>query len=219
MINGSRIRLDGIDAPSADQLCLNHTGERWTCGVAARDALMHHTDKKSWTCHVLRTDPREYQCTLLPIRRQRTSRSRLVSSGWALSYTRFSHDYDADEKAARDAKVGMWQGAAIAPWDWRIRNKKRPDDPVSHQAAAECARHSAGIGVLSGRAHARLHHQGQYQWRRRMHLSYAQKPLVCPDQDADQQGHPLVLLGRGGRTGRLPRNPALRCFSCPRRPA
>ncbi len=48
----------------------------------------------------------------------------LVASGWALAYTRVSHDYEADEKAAREAKAGMWQGAFIAPWDWRIRNKK-----------------------------------------------------------------------------------------------
>jgi len=48
----------------------------------------------------------------------------MVKNGWALSYVRFSHDYDADEKAAREAKAGMWQGAFIAPWDWRVRNKK-----------------------------------------------------------------------------------------------
>jgi hypothetical protein len=48
----------------------------------------------------------------------------MVKSGWALSYVRFSHDYDADEAAAREAKGGMWQGAFIAPWDWRVRNKK-----------------------------------------------------------------------------------------------
>src|SRR6266851_2930011 len=58
-IGNSRIRLGGIDAPSVDQLCLNNAGERWTCGVAAREA-----------------------------------------------------------------KAGMWQGAFIAPWDWRARNKK-----------------------------------------------------------------------------------------------
>src|ERR1700688_3377520 len=57
-IGSTRIRLGGIDAPSVDQLCLNNTGERWTCGVAARDELIHHTDKKSWTCHVERTDRR-----------------------------------------------------------------------------------------------------------------------------------------------------------------
>ena len=36
-IGNSRIRLSGIDAPSVDQLCINNKGERWTCGVAARD--------------------------------------------------------------------------------------------------------------------------------------------------------------------------------------
>ena len=48
----------------------------------------------------------------------------LVSNGWALALTRMSRDYEADEKAARVAKAGMWQGAFIAPWDWRVRNKK-----------------------------------------------------------------------------------------------
>ena len=51
-IGNSRIRLGGIDAPSVDQLCLNNTGERWTCGVAARDELIKHADNKTWTCHV-----------------------------------------------------------------------------------------------------------------------------------------------------------------------
>ena len=52
VIGSTRIRLGGIDAPSVDQLCLNDKGERWTCGVAARDELIRHTDKKTWTCHV-----------------------------------------------------------------------------------------------------------------------------------------------------------------------
>ena len=30
----------------------------------------------------------------------------LVRAGWALAYTRMSHDYEADEKAAREAKAG-----------------------------------------------------------------------------------------------------------------
>src|SRR5467141_690400 len=50
-IGNTRIRLGGIDAPSVDQLCLNTKGERWTCGVAARDELIKHADKKVWTCH------------------------------------------------------------------------------------------------------------------------------------------------------------------------
>src|SRR5258708_13385828 len=57
-IGNSRIRLGGIDAPSSDQLCLNTKGERWTCGIAARDELAKHTGNKSWTCHTRTTDRR-----------------------------------------------------------------------------------------------------------------------------------------------------------------
>jgi endonuclease YncB( thermonuclease family) len=122
-IGTSRIRLGGIDAPSVDQLCLNNSGERWTCGVAARDELVKHVGNKSWTCHVNRTDRRGRQIARCEVDGEDIQKW-MVKSGWALAYVRFSHDYDADEKAARDAKAGMWQGAFIAPWDWRIRNKK-----------------------------------------------------------------------------------------------
>jgi endonuclease YncB( thermonuclease family) len=123
-IGNSRIRLGGIDAPSVDQLCLNTNGERWTCGVAARDELIKHVGNKSWTCHTNQAaDRRGRQLARCEVDGEDIQKW-LVRSGWALSYTRFSHDYDADEKAARDAKAGMWQGAFIAPWDWRVRNKK-----------------------------------------------------------------------------------------------
>jgi endonuclease YncB( thermonuclease family) len=122
-IGGTRIRLGGIDAPSVDQLCLNTKGERWTCGVAARDELTHHTDGKNWSCHVIRPDRRGRVVAKCEVDGEDIQRW-LVKSGWALAYTRVSHDYEADEKAAREAKAGMWQGAFIAPWDWRIRNKK-----------------------------------------------------------------------------------------------
>src|SRR6201995_910867 len=60
-IGSTRIRLGGIDAPSSDQLCLNNQGERWTCGVAARDELIKHGGNKTWTCHTLRTERRGSQ--------------------------------------------------------------------------------------------------------------------------------------------------------------
>src|SRR6266568_3542727 len=60
-IGNTRIRLGGIDAPSVDQLCLNHSGERWTCGVAARDELIKHADNKTWICRSRQTDRRGRQ--------------------------------------------------------------------------------------------------------------------------------------------------------------
>lgn len=124
LIGTSRIRLGAIDAPSVDQLCLNSKGERWTCGAAARDELIKHTDNKTWTCHAGSAADRRGRIVARCEVDGEDIQKWIVRSGWALSYARFSHDYDADEKAARDAKAGMWQGAFIAPWDWRVRNKK-----------------------------------------------------------------------------------------------
>jgi endonuclease YncB( thermonuclease family) len=124
LVGTSKIRLGGIDAPSVDQLCLNNTGERWTCGAAARDELIKHADNKNWTCHVRQAADRRGRIVARCEVDGEDIQKWLVKSGWALSYVRFSHDYDEDEKAAREAKAGMWQGAFIAPWDWRIRNKK-----------------------------------------------------------------------------------------------
>ena len=113
-IGNTRIRLGGIDAPAADQLCLNTKGERWTCGVAARDELIKHAgnnDRRGRTVARCEVDGEDIQ-------------KWMVSSGWALAFVRISRDYEPDEKIAREAKAGMWQGAFIAPWDWRARNKK-----------------------------------------------------------------------------------------------
>ena len=123
VIGNNRIRLSGIDAPSVDQLCLDGKGERWTCGVAARDELTKYTEGRNWTCHLSQTDRRGRSLARCEVDGEDIQKW-LVRSGWALAYARFSHDYDAEEAAARETRAGMWQGAFIAPWDWRVRNKR-----------------------------------------------------------------------------------------------
>ncbi len=122
VIGNSRIRLGGIDAPSVDQLCFNAKRERWTCGVSARDALARHVANKTWTCHVRHADRHGRLLSRCEVDGEDIQKW-LVRNGWALAYARLSHDYDADEAAARQDKAGMWQGAFVAPWDWRVRKK------------------------------------------------------------------------------------------------
>ena len=38
-IDLTKVRLEGIDAPETDQICLNAQGVHWTCGIDARDKL------------------------------------------------------------------------------------------------------------------------------------------------------------------------------------
>jgi hypothetical protein len=48
----------------------------------------------------------------------------MVQQGWALAYFRQSFVYVNAEKDARTQQRGLWQGAFIAPGDWRHRNNK-----------------------------------------------------------------------------------------------
>jgi endonuclease YncB( thermonuclease family) len=122
-IASTKIRLLGIDAPETDQLCLDRKGERWACGVSARDELVKHAGGKDWTCAITGQD--RYGRSLATCSAAGEDLERwMVRSGWALSFVRYGHTYDADEKAARDAKAGLWAGAFVAPWDWRARNDK-----------------------------------------------------------------------------------------------
>jgi endonuclease YncB( thermonuclease family) len=121
-IGATKIRLQGIDAPETDQLCLDRLGKRWTCGIEARDRLAQKAGGKVWTC---RTDSIDrYGRALATCEVEGANINRwLVREGWAMSFVRYSHIYDADEHAARQAQAGLWSGAFIAPWDWRGRTK------------------------------------------------------------------------------------------------
>ena len=43
-------RLDGIDAPEIDQMCLDQSGDVWPCGVTARDRLSAYIGNRAVHC-------------------------------------------------------------------------------------------------------------------------------------------------------------------------
>jgi endonuclease YncB( thermonuclease family) len=118
-----KIRLQGVDAPETDQLCLDRDGKRWTCGIEARDRLIQKAGGKVWTCNTSSIDPYGRALATCEVEGANINRW-LVREGWAMSFVRYSHIYDADERAARQAQTGLWSGAFIAPWDWRSRNTR-----------------------------------------------------------------------------------------------
>ena len=50
MIGSERIRLQNVDAPELDQICLDSMGEVWTCGIDARDRLIRHIGSRETSC-------------------------------------------------------------------------------------------------------------------------------------------------------------------------
>ena len=54
---GVTYRLDGIDAPEFDQICIDDQAEPWTCGVEARDQLANLIGKRGVHCEDLGPEP------------------------------------------------------------------------------------------------------------------------------------------------------------------
>src|SRR5258708_23678050 len=50
-------RLEGIDAPAFDQMCIDEHADAWTCGVEARDQLAKLVGDRGVRCEDLGPDP------------------------------------------------------------------------------------------------------------------------------------------------------------------
>src|SRR4051812_27642102 len=50
-------RLDGIDAPAFDQICIDEHADSWTCGIEARDQLTKLIGGRAVRCDDLGVDP------------------------------------------------------------------------------------------------------------------------------------------------------------------
>jgi endonuclease YncB( thermonuclease family) len=121
VIGTTRVRLEGIDAPETDQICLDSTGFRWTCGIDVRDRLVAHIAGRKVACTTSGIDA--YKRTLATCRiMDEDLNGWMVQEGWALAYAKYSSVYVRAEEDARAQQRGLWQGAFIAPWDWRHRN-------------------------------------------------------------------------------------------------
>lgn len=120
-LNGTTMRLHGIDAPESNQACAR-AGQRYGCGREATRALRALVAKGPVRCAARDTD--RYGRTIAVCyvdtpSGQFDANAAMVEAGWALAYRRYSTDYVAEENRARANNRGMWAGTFTAPWDWR----------------------------------------------------------------------------------------------------
>jgi hypothetical protein len=82
-IGATKVRLQGIDAPETDQVCLNANGAHWTCGIDARDQLAAHIAGQEIICSSNGVDA--YRRTLATCYLANEDLNGwLVQEGWAL---------------------------------------------------------------------------------------------------------------------------------------
>ena len=120
-INGERIRLHGIDAPEARQLC-RLDGKPWRCGQDATNALAGKIDRQRVTCREVdgrRRGRMVATCTVAGV----DLGEWMVLNGWAVAYHLYSYEHSRAEQRAKSARRGIWAGEFEMPWAWRRANR------------------------------------------------------------------------------------------------
>jgi endonuclease YncB( thermonuclease family) len=119
-IGDVRVRLEGIDAPESTQACGLRTGGEWRCGEAASRQLARLIGHAAVRCDDL--GPDKYGRTLGRCFSGSTNlNAEMVRTGFAWAFIKYSNAYVREEADAKLARLGIWQGPAIAAWDYRAR--------------------------------------------------------------------------------------------------
>lgn len=120
-------RLDGIDAPAVDQLCIDEHADSWTCGVEARDQLTKLIGNRQVRCDDLGADPsyKKRHLGACRIEGETTSLSQmLVRQGFALNLEPSATGrFKPDEARAKEDRQGLWKGCFVAPQEFRLDKK------------------------------------------------------------------------------------------------
>ncbi len=121
-IDGTRIRMFGIDAPEGQQTCRRNRSD-WACGEASTDALVEAVHRRELRCEARDTD-RYGRVVAECWTGKRNLNAWMVAQGYAVAYRQYGGDiYDAEEQAAKDVKRGVWSSRFEMPWDWRKRDR------------------------------------------------------------------------------------------------
>jgi endonuclease YncB( thermonuclease family) len=133
-IAGTRIRLEGIDAPEAGQTCETAKSELWECGDLATKTLRTMTAQRDVTCVSRGLDKYGRLLGICYVEGVDIN-AQMVERGLAWAFVKYSKIYVAHEARAQTAGIGIWQGRAQPAWDYR----RRRWDQVAEASPEGCA--------------------------------------------------------------------------------
>jgi endonuclease YncB( thermonuclease family) len=124
---GVAYRLDGIDAPELDQMCIDEHADPWACGVEARDRLIRLIGGREVRCEDLGTGTgyKKRHIGMCNVDGEDTSLNQLlVREGFALNFEPYARGrFKQDESGAKDNRRGLWKGCFVAPAEFRRGRK------------------------------------------------------------------------------------------------
>lgn len=120
-IAGTRIRLQGIDAPEARQTC-QRQGSSWACGADATQALRALVDGRALRCTPQDRDRYDRVVAICRLDGQDLN-GWMVREGWAVAYTDYTRRYLPEEWLAWWEGRGLWSSRFERPSDWRREHR------------------------------------------------------------------------------------------------
>jgi endonuclease YncB( thermonuclease family) len=121
-------RLDGIDAPELDQVCIDDHADPWSCGVDARDQLTRLIKGRAVHCDDLGVDKTTFKRRHIGVciaEGDTTSlNQQMIQQGFAINVDPSVKIHARDDAAAAKAdKRGLWKGCFVAPQEFRAGKK------------------------------------------------------------------------------------------------
>ncbi|MBX3549075.1 MAG: DUF4236 domain-containing protein [Xanthobacteraceae bacterium] len=192
IINGLQIRLEGIDAPEAEQVCTGAKGERWSCGITAAQRLAGLVKGEVVTCKKIGTDRYARVLAICSLKGGTELNAWLVREGLAVAFLRYSMRYVAVEREAKAARRGLWAGSFDLPWDWRAGNRQpiaAPPGLLQQPAPATRPRTECTIkGNINSRGE-KIYHVPGSKWYNRTQINERNgERWFCSVDDAEAAG-------------------------------
>ena len=122
VLNGKKIRFEGIDTPELKQTCLKDN-EKVKCGMLAKKLLIKKIGNNVPACIGKKKD--FYKRTLAECFINGESLSSfMVKNGYACDYIYYSKGkYAKEQKYAKASKLGVWKMKYNTSWENKCRKK------------------------------------------------------------------------------------------------
>lgn len=121
VLDGTRIRLFGIDAPESAQTC-ERDGANYACGQEAKRYLETLIANRPVACQTKDRD-RYGRDVAICTAADTDLNAAMVSAGWAVAYRQYSALYVPNEDDAQRRHAGLWSGRFEIPSDWRRQQR------------------------------------------------------------------------------------------------
>jgi len=126
-LSGTTYRLDGVDAPAFDQICLNEFADAYACGADAREQLSKLIGDHAVHCDDLGPDKSfgKWHVGVCTLDGATTSlNQQVVQKGLALAAaSSIKSGFKDDQAVAQKDAQGLWKGCFVSGADFRHGNK------------------------------------------------------------------------------------------------